>query len=349
MADLPELIVHIGAGKAGSTSLQFTLMRNPEALAAAGLSYMGLALEEVPGATAHAWCERDRPQLFFAPRPDTPVEAEVEQVLRDELERLAGLGVRQVVWSNEAFLVQKWRILRILQKVAADGVKVRPVVYMRRHDKRAISAYTEFEIRSKRHQGALHKYADWLEEAAPRLTYADHVETWAQHFPQIELYNFDEIGDVAQHFCGQILGLEGVSSVRANEARGAGLMTAWTVFSGSRPGPTWAADFRRLAAPLQITRNPNGVVPKPQELLPDAGDVEATQETFRADLEQINARLQEQGQPPMVFDPVTPPELEASDWELQQMLFRMTFALQAQVLALKEEVAELRETLEKKG
>ena len=349
LPDLPELIVHIGAGKAGSTSLQFTLMRNAEALAAARLSYLGLALEEVPGATAaHDWCERDRPQLFFASRPDEAIEAQIEQVLRDELARLAAAGITRAVWSNEAFLVQKWRILRLLKKLANDGVRVRPVVYTRRHDKRAVSAYTEFEIRSKRHQGALHPYAEWLDGAAARLTYADHVETWANHFPNVELYNFDEIGDVSQHFCGQILGLEGLSSERANEARAPGLTAAWTVYSGSRQGATWAADFQRLAGPLQIMRDGPGPVPKPAELLPDADDIAATQERFREDLEKINARLEAQGQPPMIFDEIRPPQVDPSDWELQQMLFRMAFALQAQVLALKDEVAGLRRKLEER-
>ena len=77
MADLPELIVHIGAGKAGSTSLQFTLRRNAEALSAAGLSYMGLALEEIPGAERHGWCERDRPQLFFSSGPDDYIDVKI--------------------------------------------------------------------------------------------------------------------------------------------------------------------------------------------------------------------------------------------------------------------------------
>ena len=48
----------------------------------------------------------------------------------------------------------------------------------------------------------------------------------------------------------------------------------------------------------------------------------------------------------MAFDKVTPPNIEATDWELQQMLFNMAFALQDQVLTLKGEVAELRGRLD---
>lgn len=345
-AELPELIVHIGAGKAGSTSLQFTLLRNAEALEAAGLSYMGLALEEVPGATRHGWCERDRPQLFFSSGPDEYIDAQIERVVRDELQRLAETGVRQAVWSNEAFLVQKWRVLRVLKRLAASGVRVRPVLYVRRHDKRAVSAFMEFEIRSKRHNGGLNPFATWLEGAAGALSYADHAQDWATHFPNLEIYNFEEIGDVAQHFCTRILGLDGLKSERANEARAPGLMTAWAIFSGSRPFPTWSSAFRRLAGPLLILHGHLRPVPKPQELMPKEADIEGVQARFAEDLEKINALLVAQGQKPMAFDKVTPPNVEATDWELQQMLFCMAFSLQDQVLTLKGEVAELRGRLE---
>ena len=50
----------------------------------------------------------------------------------------------------------------------------------------------------------------------------------------------------------------------------------------------------------------------------------------------------------MIFDEIRPPQVDPSDWELQQMLFRMAFALQAQVLALKDEVAGLRRKLEER-
>ena len=54
MADLPELIVHIGAGKAGSTSLQFTLMRNAEALAAGLNALSDPEKQSAMGAAAQA-------------------------------------------------------------------------------------------------------------------------------------------------------------------------------------------------------------------------------------------------------------------------------------------------------
>lgn len=65
MTPYPELILHIGAGKTGSTSVQFTLQRSREQLAAQGLGYLGLMLEEAEAARDMDWSVRGAPQAFF--------------------------------------------------------------------------------------------------------------------------------------------------------------------------------------------------------------------------------------------------------------------------------------------
>lgn len=344
MTELPELIVHIGAGKTGTTSIQLTLKNNIIALSAARTAYLGGWLEHVPGVSSYAWFSPERPAAFFTAGPRDAVEDQIVDVLFTELKRQAEKGVQTVVWSNEAFLVQKVRPLRILRRLAKMGVPIRPVLYVRRHDKRAISAFMEFEIKSKNHEGALQDYGTWLEDSADKLCYARHVDPWMTSFPQIEIFNFDEIDDVAQHFGQTVLGLEGVVSKRANEASPPALLTAWTVYSGSRSSQTWAREFYRLAAPMLTHNGPLNLVPKPQELMPDEADIGATQARFEEDLQEINALLEDRGQPPMNFGPVTPPDVGASDWEIQQMLFCMVFSLQEQVLALKRELASKRGT-----
>lgn len=340
MANLPELIVHIGAGKTGSTAIQFTLREEAAALKRQGVGYLGLMLEDVPGARRHDWCVPGAPQNFFNAAEPQRTDREVLAVLRRALARGADQGLTRLIWSNEAFLVQNARVIEILKGLAEDGVRIRPVAYVRRHDKRAASAYLEFGIKSKRYEGPLRPFRTWIRNHS--IAYAGNLTVWQAAFANLEIYNFDAIDDVAVQFCTEVAGLTGVAPVRANETPSNALLAAWTVFSGSRPGTTWAAGFRRLAAPLKLLQGRSETVPPLPELVPDAAALRDVQETFRPDMERVNALLAARGQPPLVFDP---PEARAhapTHWETQRLLFGAVFALQEQVLDLKAEIAALK-------
>lgn len=342
MPDLPELIVHIGAGKTGSTAIQFSLREaaTGPALARQGAGYVGLMLERVPGARRHDWCAEGAPQKFFQARDRAQTDAEVYQVIRGELERLAARGINRVIWSNEAFLVQNQRIIPILQRLAADGVPIRVVAYVRRHDARARSAYVEFGLKSKRNEGGLRPFADWARDHAIR--YADNLALWQAAFPgALRLYNFDAVGDVGAHFCAAV-GLEGIVSVRANESPSDPLLAAWAVYNGSRPEPTWANDFRRVAQPLKIQNPATPPVPPLEALMPGDADLAALRDSCRGDLEAVNAILSAQGQPVLEFtDRGAGRPVQVSSWDMDQMMLRMIYALQGQVLRLQRQVDEL--------
>lgn len=338
---MPELIVHIGAGKTGSTSIQFSLKQAATGplLARQGFGYVGLMLERVPGARRHDWCAEGAPQKFFQARDAARTDEEVYRVIKAELERLGSRGIRQVIWSNEAFLVQNRRIIPILQRLQADGVPVRPVAYVRRHDKRARSAYVEFGLKSKRNSGGLRPFSEWADSHTIR--YAENLTLWQDAFPgALRLFNFDAVADVASHFCQQ-MGIEGVTPVRANESPSNALLAAWAVYNGSRPDPTWANDFRRVAQPLQIQNPATPPVPPLEALMPSAGDLAAIQARCRDDLEAVNAILTAQGQPPMEFGALEERPVSVSPWEMEQMLLRMVYALQGQVLRLQRQVDAL--------
>lgn len=327
----PELIVHIGAGKTGSTAIQFSLRdAGPGVLADQGLAYFGLMLERVLAARSHDWCVQGQPQLYFQARDTERTDAEVEAAALAALAEAGDKGLTRAVWSNEAFLVQNHRILPLLKRLEGQGVPVRVVAYLRRHDARARSAYVEFALKSKRYKGPLKSFRDWL--GFHPLTYAEPLAHWLDAFPgKVALFNFDAAGDVAQHFCDQV-GLEGIAPSRANETPSDAVLTAWTVYNGSKEKATWANDFRRVAAPLKL--HAQQPVPPLSELLPSEADLEAAQTLFHDDLSAVNKLLDSQGQPPLTFGPASAKMPEVSDWEMNRMLLQMVFTLQEQMLRL---------------
>ncbi|NND44902.1 MAG: hypothetical protein HKN58_06230, partial [Xanthomonadales bacterium] len=338
----PTLVLHIGAGKTGSTSIQFTLRRIPQVLEAQGTGYVGLMLENVPGATEHAWCAEGAPQKFFRAPDREATNEEVYQTILAELKRQGENGARQVIWSNEAFLTRHNRVLGIIEQLARDGVPIRPIVYVRRHDKWARSAYVQFGLKFKTYTGPLRNFRDWA--AHQNIAYTKDLDVWRAAFPdQLEIYNFDAIGDVATHFMG-LVGLTDIEVVRANDSPSNALLAAWSVFNGRQHDQTLPAAFTRLAAPLQVLQQKGEPVPPLDELLPDTSDLMAIQETYRSDLEAVNALLVAQGQPPMDYGMLDEKSRDVSTWEIDRMLFQMVFSLQRQVLELQERLEAVEQT-----
>jgi hypothetical protein len=345
----PELILHVGAGKTGSTSIQFTLRdAGAPALAEQGLAYFGLMLETLEAARAHDWCVPGQPQLYFQARGEAAAraDAEAEAVALEALRSAGEQGIRRVVWSNEAFLVQNKRILPLAERLAGQGVPVQVVAYVRRHDKRAQSAYVEFALKSKRFKGPLKPFRDWV-GAHMQLGYAEALSTWTAAFPgRVGVYNFDALDDVAQHFCA-LIGASGLSASRANETPSDALMTAWTVYNGTKERATWAGDFRRVARPLKLLADRD--IPPLDALLPSSDDLAAAQALYAEDAAAVNRLLAAQGQPELTFDPVEARMPEVSDWEMNRMLLQMVFSLQEQVLKLQKQVDDLDQSQDSGG
>jgi len=334
MAKFPTLVLHIGAGKTGSTSIQFTLRRADGQLAEQRAAYVGLMLEKVPGALDYPWCAEGAPHKYFRAKNREETNEEVYQTILAELKRQGELGVTQMIWSNEAFLTRHDRVLGIMQQLAADGVPIRPIVYVRRHDKWARSAYVQFGLKFKSYPGPLRNFRDWA-EGQPRIAYGPDLEIWRAAFPQLEIFNFDAIPDVAMHFFG-LLDLVGIDVVRANDSPTNGLLAAWSVFNGAQEGQTLPAAFTRLAGPLKVLQQKGQPVPPLDELLPDAAALIEIQAKYGGDLAAVNAMLAQQGQPPMVYDVPDEKRRDVSTWEIDRMLFQMVFSLQRQVLELQE-------------
>lgn len=334
----PELVVHIGAGKTGSTAIQFSLRdAGAKALAGQGVLYFGLMLERLAGMRRHDWCVQGQPQLYFQAREPERVDAEVEAGVLEALEIAGKKGLKRAVWSNEAFLMQHRRILPLLKRLEEQGVPVRVVAYLRRHDKRARSAYVEFALKSKRYKGPLKPFRDWV--GSHPLAYAEPLAQWCKVFPgKVRLFNFDTTGDVVAHFCRNV-GLNNISSSRANEMPSDAVLTAWAVYNGSKERATWANDFRRVAAPLNLTDQVP--VPPLSDLLPNAEDLAAVQSLFQDDLDAVNVRLRAQGETPLAFGPIEADMPEVTTWEMNRMLLQMNFALQEQLLRLERRLEAL--------
>ena len=114
------------------------------------------------------------------------------------------------------------------------------------------------------------------------------------------------------------------------------MLAAWSVFNGRQQDRTLPNAFTRLGAPLGVLQQKGAPVPPLAELLPNTDDLLAIQDTYRDDLEAVNALLEAQGQPPMAYGTLDEKRRDVSTWEIDRMLLQMVFSLQRQVLDLQD-------------
>lgn len=141
-----DVVLHIGSGKTGTTSIQQFLRRHPEQLAARGILY-----PRSPGRTRHT-------RLGLAVLPDAALahsqdwlagdhpEPEVfrRRFRRRLLREVAESGARRVVLSDEGlYHVSAEAVGNLRELLGGFAGSVRLVVYLRRQDDHLVSRYQQ--------------------------------------------------------------------------------------------------------------------------------------------------------------------------------------------------------------
>lgn len=335
-----RLIVHIGNGKTGTTSIQNSLNDYQSDLNAAGFYYLGRTLEHGLNDQPANWQSPNGAELLLHQMPEDQVEGEVLKVLRSSLERLKDREYHTAIWSNEALFARHFGVIPALRKLQTEGVDVQIVLYLRRHDKWAKSAYAQWGIRHKSYQGPVLGFKDWLAKRPVR--FGPNLRVWNDAFGvQLNLRNFDEISDVSEDFFTQ-LGLPGQEHARVYETPSVDALIAQALFNDRFPGVVYPDQYRAALRTSGLKPPSKAGAEKFQTLLPTAQDLNDALNGARSDLDFVNDVLRQKGQPVFSTDPVTKGAGQADPWTLLVFLMQSNFTLAEQVARLEKEITELR-------
>ncbi len=336
---LPKLIVHIGQGKTGSTAIQRTLAGHRDAVRAAGAAYLGIMLEQCETARPMDWQVPQAAHRLFHQMEDDQVADQVYAVLREELERLGTAGVHTAIWSHEAIFARRVGVSEALMRLRREGVDLRIICYLRRHDRLARSSYSQWGIRHKPYDGPVQPFSQWIVDHPVR--YGDIVEFWAERFDDaFEPVNYDVLDDVVSDFMGRT-GLPEIAGDRHYETPKASILAAWATYNSRSEAPILPERFNRIMHHARLNSGPLPNLPDPAALFPSDADLAQVLDGAEADLARVNAVLTGRGQPefstkdPAVAAPVP------SDWEMLQLALSMVFSLQEQVIQLRKQLDTL--------
>lgn len=342
-----KLVVHIGHGKTGSTSIQQSLLAARPALATQGVHYLGLMLEHAQNAPRPAWQIMSGSNQFFDGTDPATANAELLAVLESELARLERAGVARAIWSNEWLLERSRSVLPALCDLKRRGQAIEIQCYVRRHDKWAQSAYAQWGLKHKSYAGPIRDFASWLPVFGDReFRFAPALAIWEAAFgTDLRVFNFDAAGDVVQHFLAAN-GLHDVESITENVSPDPAITAAQTVFNTMRRDQVLPTAFDGVQNMLRRHDQTGGApLPPIDRLMPSAGVLHDLVRDRAADIAQIDAMLARSGEPPLAFDSPPRQTLHPSPWEMDQLMLKLIFALTAELGGLRHQVATLQKQL----
>ena len=288
-----NLILHIGAGKTGTTSIQQTLKTHKLQLDEQKVSYLGLMLEH--GIFLYPWQKPDGWVHCFRLGIEK-AQQQIHEALIKSINQLISDGYHTAIWSNESFFSDHSTILSLLWDLHNLGINISVIIYVRRHDSWARSAYLQWGIKHKNYEGKVKSFQEWYQNNP--VQFSDKIQPWLeQQWIKLFVRNFDLCGDIIVDFL-QCCNLKATkfSSLRENETPSAVALALWALYNSQVEEPVLPSELGGLLRHSKIFDN-NTIDCDYNSLIPTHEDLKFVQNNSLKDRQILNDIFQRFGQP----------------------------------------------------
>jgi hypothetical protein len=204
-----KLIIHVGMGKTGTTSIQSFLESNASENISSGVKYLGLMLENSVG-NSFDWKKRS-----YAPFIAKVLKGEKEQLemllVLSEMLEAARREDLNLVWSNEGLFDCLPLLFSMLSTLEMKREEIEIICYTRNAEKWLLSAYKQWGIKHKTYEGKICSFNDFF--VGKNVGFVNQLTTLLDSGYNVVIRNYDECDDVVEDFCG-LIGLDYDSSVK---------------------------------------------------------------------------------------------------------------------------------------
>ncbi|WP_459618481.1 hypothetical protein [Bordetella sp. 2513F-2] len=323
-----KLFLHVGAGKTGTTSIQEMLKSGQEVLKKNGVWYLGMMLEN-----ANHYYSWQRPttvnQDFHALDHQMAVD-QVVSVMRSVIAEARSRKIDTLIWSNESFFDRSTQVLEALSQLK-DSLEVVVVVYVRRHDGWAQSAYMQWGLKHKTYAGPVRSFREWVATGIPK--FADRLKTFTRlDEAKLVVRNLDVVKDSVEDF-KKICGIEklDLSAQRLNERmEGVEIFLRALLNNNYRPPVLPAVFDRVLGRGALQDGNPDGFL---KGLMPTEDDLDYVRTACADDRDALNKILKEHGQPPLSENPLP---VNTSKVDQEKLLYILSRLIISQAIRLEK-------------
>ncbi len=188
-----KLILHIGMGKTGSSSIQLALSKNTEKLRAQKARYLGMWFDMIDPAFQGI----SNQGKFFHQSADT-IREQARGFCGVIRERAQVEGTDIFIMSNEAFSGHSHALVPFVEEVVMQGIEVRAIGYARNPRSWLPSAYVQWGIRDKINEGPVQTYET---KARVLVNWYKGLIDWSDCMGKlIEIRHYDAVGDIVIDF-----------------------------------------------------------------------------------------------------------------------------------------------------
>jgi len=317
-------------------------MEGGPGLAKQDIRYLGIMLEYAQNTAKQNWQIPGGADIFFSPQKADERAEEVYLILKEELEVLTKQGVKTAIWSNEWILERHAFMIPILQRLWDEGQEINLQCYVRRPDKWAQSAYSQWGLKHKTYLGEIKPFEKWRSDSGISFKAYPDVKQWVDCFgSDFRLFNFDETGNVVAHFL-KVNGVRDLDVVNENITPSPEIMAAQAVFNNRSHDAVRPLSFIPFLNFLQ-RHDPAGVkTPELGDLMPSTDELARLVEESFDDVEKVNSILEASGEPPLSF--ASPPKQidQPTSWEMEQFLLKAVFGLFQKVNNLQHQLDKVK-------
>lgn len=326
-----NLIWHIGAGKTGTSSIQYTLHHNKNLLEKQGFKYLGLMLE----GAYHEFFPWQDPALIEEFHGLTAEETELSlfRIFQDTIENARREGIHTLIWSNESFLGRTEKTRIALKEIEKLGVSVQIIVYIRRYEKWARSAYIQWAINHKTNPGRIMPFREWIQQR--KVNFFELLKPIIDDSPDsLTVRNMDAAGDTTRDFL-QLCNIDfsNMELHRIYESPTIEEIYLRAIFNNRIEDPVLPDQFdnsiKQYLTDISIS-TPNEFL---QKILPDNIDLQFVAENFKQDIDRMNGYLKKHGIEPFAADVY---EIDDTKLNTEIILQILTEIVMAQALRIGE-------------
>jgi hypothetical protein len=194
-----ELIIHPGAPKTGTSSIQQTLRVNKTTLNKESVKYLGLMLEFAE-LKKHNWQNPSDFHVFYQ-LPAKKINEYITEILSKEIQVARENSIKKLIWSNESFLGNMDKLTEPLKNLQTQkNINIKFIIYVRDYSKWTISAYKQWAIKHKTYNGEIQKFSDYKGLLKYPLFY-EKIKPLINIFEnQVIIRNMDSKNNVVEDF-----------------------------------------------------------------------------------------------------------------------------------------------------
>ena len=208
---MKNLILHIGTGKTGISSIRNQLTKKNQDLKANDIFYLGKFFEHSPLATKPDWMH---PSGFYRLKDASSdfIEAELSNSLHSIAEKLPENAT--CIIANESLHHAPNPFAHTFTRAASSiNCNLHAIAYVREHSSYLKSAYKQWGVRHKTQKGPVLGFKKWCMTQERFSVYAKQINDWDILLKnELNVYNYSAIEDINEHFFETIKRISGISA-----------------------------------------------------------------------------------------------------------------------------------------